>query len=343
MKRVCIWCNEIKIVQGYTRSIIIDPQRAQFILVPKNFSNLISRVVGNSIEELEMLLSEEEFDWVAKCLEMEFLLQTPDIFKENFNEVSLEWTHPSYITNAVVHYSDDFEPIIAFLKKLLCRHVHILFEKESDLIDFLDTQIANSDFRSIEVTLENSPFEINVEDYYKKYPVLRRIFLGDENDRGTDSSFLPVFGNNLDIFNESQKHNVYFNRKIYIDRNGEIRRSVECGEDSFGRFDEIEIQDLLLNREFRKYWNVHKGKVDVCRDCEFRNICVDNRRPIQRNEEEWFYKEECEYNPFIAKWRGDKGYKTLSDCNVISDSREYIVNEEVLTIYNQELWEVEAV
>lgn len=52
-------------------------------------------------------------------------------------------------------------------------------------------------------------------------------------------------------------------------------------------------------------------------------MCVDNRVPVKRKENEWYMETECNYNPYIAKWKGEKGYMTLLECDIQSNKKEF--------------------
>ncbi len=343
MKKVLIWCNEIHLANGYLRSILIDPQRGDFILVPNNFEKLKTAIHGKTFNELEETLSKEEYDWILECYSKEYILEIPEKFLNNFPKLSTLWEHPSYITNAVVHYGKDFAKIIEFLKKTLCHNVHIIFENEQDFILFITT-LYDSDLRSIEVSVLNkSSKDFDINTYFKKYPIIKNFtFIEDVKNKNEFGGFLPTFGNNLDIYKESILHNVYFNRKVYIDRNLEIRNSIET-KSTFGRIDDVDFFDLLSNHEFIKYWHSRKSSTDVCKDCEFHNICLDNRTPSYRNLNEWYHELECQYNPYLSKWQGEEGYMSLKECGVISNKNGFQINHEKINEINKLLWEDEVV
>ena len=66
-------------------------------------------------------------------------------------------------------------------------------------------------------------------------------------------------------------------------------------------------------------------------------MCIDNRVPIQRSEKEWFMKTECNYNPYISKWKGQTGYKSLFDCGINSNQNEFKINRKKTNAINKEL------
>src|SRR5690554_2550844 len=122
------------------------------------------------------------------------------------------------------------------------------------------------------------------------------------------------------------------------------KNAPEC-EESFGYIQDIDspdqLKDITQSPEFQKYWFVHKEILDVCKDCEFRHMCVDNRLPHKREENEWYHKIECNYNPYIAKWEGEEGYKSLEEGGVISNEIEFSIDHDKIAKINKELWSEE--
>jgi radical SAM protein with 4Fe4S-binding SPASM domain len=115
----------------------------------------------------------------------------------------------------------------------------------------------------------------------------------------------------MDLFTEAMSHNTYFNRKVSIDVNGFIKN---CSSNlkSFGNVKKEKIHDIITKKNFQKLWNSKKDQTEVCMDCEFRYMCVDSRTPVQTKNGKWIHKIECKYNPYIAKWEGEEGYKSLN-------------------------------
>lgn len=99
-----------------------------------------------------------------------------------------------------------------------------------------------------------------------------------------------------------------------------------------------QILEGLNKQETKRYWFIHKDLIDICKNCEYRRMCIDPRVPNQRNDKSWFYQGECEYNPYIAKWSGADGYKTLAECGVISNANGFSIDEEKIAEINAKLW-----
>ncbi len=183
------------------------------------------------------------------------------------------------------------------------------------------------------VIVYNSPVNKNLGD-------LIHFFTNKMKKQGFSKN-INLFNVNLELFSESQEYNTYFNRKLVIGFNGEIKNAIECNE-TFGNIKEIknidQLREIILSAEFQVHWKVHKELCDVCKDCEFRHMCVDNRLPHKRKENEWYHKIECNYNPYIAKWEGEEGYRTLAECGVISNQNEFSIDHENIALINKELW-----
>jgi radical SAM protein with 4Fe4S-binding SPASM domain len=267
--------------------------------------------------------------------------------RENY----LDWNNPSAITNSIICLKniDLFEKILNYLEQAICKHIVLHF------IDFLSIEVIKTyinklldyniqsviiicqydeiyfsdEFGDLIMDLKinkklfvlNSPFEKNFED--------TMFFTLKEKEYNYLKS-KTEFASNISLFSESQNYHTYFNRKLYIGPTGEIKNAPET-EQVFGYIQDItedELKEIISSPHFQKYWFVHKGLIDVCKECEFRHMCVDNRVPIERKSNEWYNSLECNYNPYIGKWEGEEGYLSLADCGVISNEKEFIIDHE---------------
>jgi len=280
----------------------------------------------------------------------------------------LSWKSPSEITNSIITISkinelykaDKLGLILQFCSIVLCKHVVIRIQGKLEIkdIEFVLRKLSEFEIHSVLVICDfaeeyytdhfgelimgltinkrlivmNSPFEKNFED---------TMFFTQKNDLYSTQKTELEIKPSLTLFSESLLHNVYFNRKLFIGPNGEIKNAPEC-EDSFGCIQDLnsaeQLKEIIHTPEFQKYWFVHKEILDVCKDCEFRHMCVDNRLPYKRSEKEWYHKIECNYNPYIAKWESEKGYKTLEECGVISNENGFTIDHDKIAKINAELW-----
>jgi radical SAM protein with 4Fe4S-binding SPASM domain len=132
-------------------------------------------------------------------------------------------------------------------------------------------------------------------------------------------------------------YNTFFNKKVFINQNGEVYNQ-PGSQKSFGNINNKSILDISLKIQFQDQWLIKKDDIDVCKDCEYRYMCVDARIVKSRTDGSHFFPYECNYNPYICKWKGEEGYKTLAECGVICDASGYSIDEEKIAEINETLW-----
>lgn len=106
-------------------------------------------------------------------------------------------------------------------------------------------------------------------------------------------------------YNEGKSFNSCLNKKISIDTNGNIKNCPSMPE-SYGNIKNTTLEEAINKPGFKKYWNVTKDQIDVCKDCEFRYVCTDCRAYTERT----VFKEDldlskplkCGYNPYTNEW-----------------------------------------
>jgi SPASM domain peptide maturase of grasp-with-spasm system len=113
-----------------------------------------------------------------------------------------------------------------------------------------------------------------------------------------DSKYFTI---NKLLYSESQHHNTCLNRKISIDKDGNIKNCPSMAE-SFGNVKDTTLEEALNKPGFKKYWNINKDQIEVCKDCEFRHICTDCRAYIEDPENQYSKPLKCGYNPYTNVW-----------------------------------------
>jgi SPASM domain peptide maturase of grasp-with-spasm system len=114
-------------------------------------------------------------------------------------------------------------------------------------------------------------------------------------------NILPnYFSVNIHSFTESKVANSCLNKKIAVDRLGNIKNCPSM-KFSFGNINKTTLLECIENERFKDLWSVNKDQVLVCKDCEFRYICHDCRAYTQ-NEEKYSKPLKCKYNPYEAIW-----------------------------------------
>ncbi len=280
----------------------------------------------------------------------------------NDTECIEDFVNPSTITNAVITIGKSkknlkyLDLIFEHLEYLLCKYIVIDFEEKCYISDlsiifsnlnkyniheallllkysdelysdrFADIVLSSDRYKSI--IIFNSPFDKNLENVIHYYRQEKKF-----NYNKNALEFIPI----RELYVESLHYHTYFNRKLYIGSEGEIKNAKETNTIFGYIYDFVykeELEKIINSNEFQEYWTVNKEKCDVCKDCEYRYMCVDNRLPYKRNDNEWYHKIECNYNPYICKWSYDKNYKTLSECGIISNEQGFFIDNRMLNHTN---------
>jgi SPASM domain peptide maturase of grasp-with-spasm system len=109
------------------------------------------------------------------------------------------------------------------------------------------------------------------------------------------------FYSNIKLFSESQHHNTCLNKKIAIDKDGNIKNCPSMAE-SFGNIKDSRLDKAINHPNFKKYWNITKDQVEICKDCEFRHICTDCRAYTENADDQYSKPLKCGYNPYTNVW-----------------------------------------
>jgi SPASM domain peptide maturase of grasp-with-spasm system len=324
-------------VNGINRSLICDLHRNSFDIIPNDLYNILTLHEGKTIASIKEHFNnkydgviDEYFDFVLQK-EYIFLTNTP----EWFPKLSQEWHYPFKISNALLDLNKNSDYNIFFalgqLEKLHCKHLEIRFY---DNISFFEIEkimlfIDDSEYiiSSIGIAL---PYTKNIikSDYQillKTYPRLSYLIIHNslkeefikpirdkvgyliyskknlisQNGCGVINS--NYFISNIKNYTESLKFNSCLNRKISIDIDGNIKNCPSMLE-SFGNINTTTLEDALNKPNFKKYWNITKDQIDVCKDCEFRYICTDCRAYKENPENDYSKPLKCGYSPYTNEW-----------------------------------------
>lgn len=327
------------LVKGATNSIIYDLFLPRYYTIPTNlvpyfyelkllpFDRVAAKKRRNA-KQIKNVCNELIGLGYAHWVEEEAL--------DLFNEADLKWDPSSTITYAVIN-SNDYNIInhtLNFLVELSTPAILVRHNDEMlDLLDYLNEKLSASPIIQIEVMtsqlnamitckkitkfrrLKTIWSEINVPQKFKDHPKVQHVC-----NRPYFKQGYPEY----ELYSKSLQHHAYFNRRLYIGPKGEIKNALECKE-TFGNILDLrkarELQSIIDQPAFQKYWNVPKELCDVCKDCEFRHMCIDNRLPSQREDGSWYYQQECAYNPYIAKWKGEKGYQSLKASGIVVNEK----------------------
>lgn len=331
------WMEEVQLIDGYLRSCLYDLPRGSFSLVDKQTRFLIGQIEGHTIDNLKHCLNDDEYEWVESFLSSEYVFEVPKATFPAFSKPILKWENPSRIDSAIISDTIDLRPVLEFLRQCGCKHLWIQCQNfhsaQKLLTDYFTTTFVLSIDLHILQPFDTAEYDMLIE----LFPVINKIHVSDLGDYSTigknsrihnfqsQEEGAPLFMVNLPLFIEAMDHNTYFNRKFY------------SGNPEINSPNYTTISDVIEHPPV--IWYSSKEKTDVCSDCEFRRMCIDKRIPIQRIEKDnWFHRSECHYNPYIAKWKGEEGYRSLAECGIISNEVGFSIDHKRLEAINQELW-----
>ncbi len=93
--------------------------------------------------------------------------------------------------------------------------------------------------------------------------------------------------------------------KCHISREGVSLAGISEAAESLGlrtMADKVTYDSHRDQPGFKKYWDINKDKIYVCKDCEFRYICTDCRAYVEDPEDILSKPLKCGYNPYTGEW-----------------------------------------
>lgn len=324
-----------KLVKGYSRSIICDLQRNAIYPIPNSLYLILEYSGSKSIDDIYKLYGEENSETIKEYFE--FLTNKELIFfnnyPENFPKLNDKWDEPFHITNCIIDFNevkiDNLKNIKKSLGKLAIKAIQIRVFKKTTLkeltyvLDFLkpeglnsiellikyNDKISNRDLKNLTnkykwiftVTVFDAPessYSLGENSLFGQIYYVKDLIISEKNCGIITPEFFTI---NLKTYTESFQHNSCLNRKISIDTQGNIKNCPSMVE-SFGNVNDTILEEAIEKPGFKKYWNLHKDKIHVCKDCEFRYICTDCRAYIEDPDDIFSKPLKCGYNPYIGKW-----------------------------------------
>jgi len=317
------------IVKGEKRSIICDLTRNKFQLIPNDLYSFIewsNKKLGKQIikkyikylpivqEYLQFLEKHEFFFWGDKhdlnrfpLLKTEFnqaFLISNSIIEINLDKFEIyKKTISEIVKNGVkvfqirFYNTVNYEQLIALFEifsNSIVNHIELCFPFNQEItINQLET-LLDENKRIKSIFIHNTPIEkIQILQKHVKCNISFT-----ENEIKNSKDYItkkPVnFIINHEFFFESQEHNTYYNKKLCIDYDGDIKNSPEINK-SFGKIENFNFENIANNIEFQKLWHVSKNKIEICKNCEFRYVCFDTREPKLTENGLYFMPEPCKH------------------------------------------------
>lgn len=331
--------SNVLIVKGKTRIILADLQRCTSELLPLEFYEIINELKSISIGNLMNSYDEKSQEFINQyikfLIENEYGFITQNNLDENFPPISYEFRDPSIVSNMVIEvedfsildviknsienlaikhlviysnrhlYKTDFMKIENIFSKSILLGIEI-FSPYHDIIDSNFVQELHSEttriYNLIFYNCKRSPFKVKDE-----FRFIVNFVKEDIKMTSCGKVDLKYFNTNLPKVLEAINHNSCLHKKIGIDINGNIKNCPSMPQ-SFGNIKDTTLEEALAHKDFKKYWNLTKDEIEVCKDCEFRYICTDCRAYTERTHKNKQGLDiskplKCGYNPYTGEWQ----------------------------------------
>jgi SPASM domain peptide maturase of grasp-with-spasm system len=323
-------------VKGSKRSTIIDLQKGNTHFIPNDLFEILIKSDKIEVNHIycEYGIENEEIlkDYFETLIDLELGFYCSEKEIKFFPKISLDYQTPFKINNSIIeglYEIDVYKNLITQLELLGCEYVELLlyYEIENSKLSLLLNLFEKSSIKYIGLILKFD--ETKDKDFIKsltskKLRVSKIILHSSTEDKildHKDYNFAYInysskvikdfnvcgiinvnyFSNKMNHFTESQNHNTCLNRKISIDKDGNIKNCPSMAE-SFGNIKDTTLEEALNKPGFKKYWNINKDQIEVCKDCEFRHICTDCRAYIEDPENQYSKPLKCGYNPYTNVW-----------------------------------------
>jgi SPASM domain peptide maturase of grasp-with-spasm system len=328
------------LTKGHSRSLISDLQRNNILIIPDDMYKILTESKEKSISEIVEKYGKDNEETIIEyydtLVEEELGFYCNENELQSFPYLSTEYRNSSLAGTFIIENIYDVSVYIKLLEeleKLRCESIEIIF------YDYIEnsilTEILNCFFYSYikNISISIKYDEAKTEEYLKFLSStklrLDKILLHsctEEKilDFTESNNTLIIYTNkkiqcfhycgnvspqyfsiNIEHFTESLNHNTCLHKKISIDKDGNIKNCPSMSQ-SFGNIKDTTLEEALNHPDFKKYWNVTKDQIEVCKDCEFRHICTDCRAYTERthfNEDIDLSKPlKCGYNPYTNEW-----------------------------------------
>jgi SPASM domain peptide maturase of grasp-with-spasm system len=329
LSKFIIFANCI-ITRGKNQGVLADLQFGKIVLIPVYYLDLIDILVDKPEEQIESLKAANEN--VSGFVD--FLIQNNfAAYVENdivLPPLKVVFKTPFSITNAILE-AESLDMLLDQYKYMTTNEVkyieiRIYFKiTEQEVAHFFQV-IQEGDSLITELTLNLADGSLCEQHYLdnvlKRYPFVKSINIFNNRNLNNDlprliyvSNMLSnklcgsvdteLFACNNKMFSEANSRNSCLNRKISVDTNGDIKNCPSMSE-SYGNIKDTTLEVAMSKPGFKKYWNVTKDQIEICKDCEFRYVCTDCRAYTERTT----FKEEldlskplkCGYNPYTNEW-----------------------------------------
>lgn len=325
--------SNILITKGARRILISDLQRNLSEVYPLELYNIIEELEIYSIEDILSQYDDESKEIFLKYLdiliEKEYGFITENDWDKSFPSLSYEYHNSSLISDLFIELNDIsiLDKLKGSVENLGIKYLVIHSKNHFTIEDFIriDQTFAGSVLTGIEIftpyhhivdkdfiqelnkktlrvynlafySCKKAPFRVKDEFRFIVSFIKENI-----NISSCGKVDLKYFNTNLTKVLEAINHNSCLHKKIGIDIDGNIK-NCPLMQESFGNIHNTSLENVLRKTGLKKYWNITKDKIEICKDCEFRYICTDCRAYKENPHDDYSKPLKCGYDPYTGEW-----------------------------------------
>lgn len=328
------------LVKGEQESMLCDLQQNESIPISNGLIEIINHLNQNkTVNEIKQFYNNESDEGISKFLEYlhekgyGFYTNEPN----NFPQLNLQWEFPYAISNALIELnfknSKLVQKAIKQLTEIGCHTLELHVDNDIDLLSLrkmLDNT-QNSCIRNIHIYWKYYGLnQLDLDELYYCFNTIGFIYIHsvpenicNKSDDYFKSNKIILSSLNYSIsinkvskknlllnkqsFCEANSFNLALNRKVSIDKFGNIKNYL-LHEKKFGNINIDNLASVIQSNSLQANWNFTKDKDEICKECQFRYMCLDFNDYIYSTRN---HTERCDFNPYINKWKGEIGYKPL--------------------------------
>ena len=231
-----------------------------------------------------------------------------DYHKEGFEEMSMDCPRSVWVEFLEVDYNPKLiHSVFELASNCLTDYLLIRVHNQEDLETLVQTiggwrDAGRLALRKVHLSAD---FELHLsgiaEDQSGFITILRQ-----DNIDFTRKIALQNFKAYQQVIIQAQSFHLFYHSRLFIDKNGFIKptKNAICSRFPVQAF-ASRHKELVADPELTQYWNVTKDQIAVCRDCEFKDICIDADELIQTASNEYKRSVPCPYNPYLGKWQSE--------------------------------------
>jgi len=319
-------------VRGAKASIISDLQKEIFIQIPNILYDVLDVNFHNnfSIQRLKNYFHnnfssgiDKYFDFLEKN-NIGFFTDSPFLFKE----IKTDHIIPNQITNSILEISErsnyNLEEILWELEGLGVISVEIRIAQSVSILEIKNclSKFNESTIKAFNIIIHCELQEniLLIYDLLIEINRINKIFIySSQCKRSFDlnHSNRIVFINeglserkienkvsfvcNLLAFCEAQNNNLALNKKVCIDKNGNIKNYLSHKQ-VFGNIQKDRLLQVISKDSFRVIWQISNDRIEKCKDCQYRFMCFSCSEINFEDNNKIYRTQQCSFNPFNNIW-----------------------------------------